>query len=128
MYILQMHVECADRFFEILPEKAESAELMVEVMLSHVLLVLFDKVAIDEVTIYFPSHSPLGRQHCSIDIRVHCFRIALLTPTEEHMKQALELRFCPLLNELFGVVHIDNIKFIQSPWDNELDPILTQSA
>ena len=38
MCILQVHVQCAHRFFEVLPDEVESAELTVEDAVSQILL------------------------------------------------------------------------------------------
>jgi len=130
MCILEMHVRCADRFFEILPEQTESAELIVENVVSTILLDLFAKVAMEEVTIVFPSNSRLGQQSCSIHIRTQClFQFDTLLPAiEENTKHDLVKRVHPLLKELFGPVTIDSIMFIPYPWDCEHDPALSQSA
>jgi hypothetical protein len=130
MCILQMHVHCIDRFFEILPEEVESTELTVENLVSHILLDLFGKGAVDEVTIRFPSDLRMGLQHCSIYIRAQCFCrfFALLPRTEENMNHAVVKSICSLLKELFGSVNVDSVTFSPSPWDYEHDPALSQSA
>jgi len=128
MCILQMQVKCADKYFEILPDEAESAELMVEIVVSNALLSLFEKVEVDEVTIHFPSNAREGQQQCSFHIRVRCFgkSFALLPDKEDDMKQRLIKTLSPSLKELLGSVDIDSITFSPSPWNYEHKPALSQ--
>lgn len=130
MCILEMHAQSADRFFEILPEQTESAELLIEDVVSTTLLDLFARVAMEEVTIVFPSNSRIGPQTCSIHIRAQCFDQfdALLPEIEEDIKHDMVQSMYPILKELFGSVTIDSITFSPSPWDWEHDPALSQSA
>ena len=121
MCILQVHVQCAHRFFEVLPDEVESAELTVEDAVSQILLELFGKGAVDEVTIRFPSNLHTGLQHCSIDILAQCFCqfFSLLPPTQENMKHALVKSICSLLKELFGSVNIESVTLSPSPRNYE---------
>jgi len=123
MCIFLMHIKCADRFFEVLPDEVESTELTVENAVSHILLDLFGKGAVDEVTIRFPSNLRMGLQHCSIDIRAQCFCqfFSLLPRTQENMKNALVKSICSLLKELFGSVNIESVTLSPSPWNYEHD-------
>ena len=124
MCILEMHVQYANKFFEVLPGEVQSAELTVEDMVSHTLLDLFDEGTVDEVTIRFPSGRHTGSQPGSIYIRAQCFcnNFILLPHTKENMKLALEKSICSLLKELFGSVNVDSITFSPSAWDYEYDP------
>jgi len=119
MCILLMHVQCAHRFFEILPDQVEGAELTVEDAVSHILLDLFGKGAVDEVTIRFPT----GLSHCSIHIQALCFcqSFTLLPRTEENMKHALVESASSLLKELFGPVNIESVTLRPFPWNYEHD-------
>lgn len=130
MCILQMQVQLADRFFEILPEEVVSAELIVENLVSHILLDLFDKAAVDEVTICLPSNSREGNKFGSIQIHVQCFFefFTMLAGTEEKMKQALVTRLLPLLKELFGPVDIHSITISPTPWNYGHDLVPSQST
>ena len=121
MCILQVHVQCAHRFFEVLPDEVERAELTVEDAVSQILLHLFGKGAVDEVTIRFPSNLRMGLQYCSIDIRAQCFCqfFSLLPPTQENMKHALVKSICSLLKELFGSVNIESVTLSPSPRNYE---------
>ncbi len=123
MCIFLMHIKCADRFFEVLPDEVESTELTVENAVSHILLDLFGKGAVDEVTIRFPSNLRMGLPYCSIDIRAQCFCqfFSLLPRTQENMKHALVKSICALLKELFGSVNIDSVTLSPSPWNYEHD-------
>ncbi len=120
---LQVHVQCAHRFYEVLPNEVESAELTVEDAVSQILLDLFGKGAVDEVTIRFPSDLRMGLQYCSIDIRAQCFCqfFSLLPRTQENMKHALVKRICSLLKELFGSVNIESVALSPSPRVYEYD-------
>ncbi|HYU72620.1 MAG TPA: hypothetical protein VEL31_08060 [Ktedonobacteraceae bacterium] len=123
MCIFLMHIKCADRFFEVLPDEVESTELTVENAVSHILLDLFGKGAVDEVTIRFPSNLRMGLPYCSIDIRAQCFCqfFSLLPRTQENMKHALVKSICSLLKELFGSVKIESVTLSPSPWNYEHD-------
>ena len=130
MCILQIHLQCYDRFFEVLPGEVENAELTVEDVVSHVLLDLFGEGAVDEVAIRYTSSPPVGLPICSIHIRAQCLchSFALLPHTEEHMKRAVEKSMCTLLRELFGSVTVESVTFSPSPWDYGIDPALSYSA
>lgn len=130
MCILQMHVQCTHRFIEILPEEKERAELIVENVVSHGLLDIFDRVAVDEVAIHCSSNARAGQPYCSIQIYADCLCefFPLRPHEEEDMKQSVIAIVSPRLKELFGSVEIDNITFSPSPWDFEHDPVLSQSA
>jgi hypothetical protein len=130
MCMLQMHVQCSDRFFEVSPDEVENAELMVEDGVSCVLLDLFGEGAVDDVAIRFTSSPPVGLHHCSIHIRAQCscHSFVLLPHTEEHMKRAVEKSMCSLLRELFGSVNVESVTFSPSPGDYGVDPALSYSA
>lgn len=51
MCILQICAQCSGKFFEVSPDETETAELMLEDMMSRLLLVLFSGGTMDEVTI-----------------------------------------------------------------------------
>ena len=123
MCFLLMHIKCAHKFYEVLPDEVESTELTVEDAVSHILLDLFGKGAVDEVTIRFPYDLRMGLQYCSIDIRAQCFCqfFSLLPRTQENMKHALVKSICSLLKELFGSVNIESVALCPSPWNYEYD-------
>src|SRR5258708_13046786 len=106
MCMLQMHVQCSDRFFEVSPDEVENAELMVEDGVSCVLLDLFGEGAVDNVAICFTSSPPVGLHHCSIDIRAQCFRhsYVLIPHTLDHIKRPLEHNIPSLLTQPFASV------------------------
>src|SRR5260370_38274233 len=105
MCMLQMHVQCSDRFFEVSPDEVENAELMEEDGVSCVLLDLFGEVAVDDVAIRFTSSPPVGLHHWSIHIRAQssCHSFGLLPTTKEHMKRAVEKSHEHHLRELLGL-------------------------
>ena len=114
MCLVQIHIRCADRFFEVLPEEVETAELAVEELISQILMDLSEEeveVMVDHVTINFWSHTPLGQQYCSIHIQAQCPISAFsLSPQKlEYMELMLEERLCNALVEMFGTVNVEAI-------------------
>ena len=111
MLRLDIHVQSCSRIFEVLPEEAENAELMVEDIVSHGLLTLFDEVNVDDVTVCFSPASHMGQRDCSIKIQAQCSyqSFALLPRTQEYMELAVGRCMCSLLKELFGPVTIDSV-------------------
>ncbi len=130
MCFLQIHAQSCDRFFEVLPDEVENAELTVENVVSHVLLDLFSEGTVDDVTIRFSSSLHMSPQHCSIHIHAQCscHSFALLPHTKENMKLAVEKSMCSILKELFGAVNVDSITLSPTPWEYENDPALYRSA
>ena len=126
MCMLQMHVQCSDRFFEVSPDEVENAELMVEDGVSRVLLDLFGEVAVTDVAIRFTSGPLVDLHHCSIHIRAQCFCHSF--DAEGNMKRAVEKSLRSLLRELFGSVKVESVKFSPSPWDYGIDAALSYSA
>jgi hypothetical protein len=122
MCILEIHIQGCDRFFEVLPDEVEKAELTVESGVSQILLDLFGEVMVDDVTIYFSSDLGMGIHNCLIDIRAECSCecFTLLPCTKEHMKFAIEERVCSLLKELFGSVNVENMTMAPSRNDPAL--------
>ena len=116
MCILQIHMQCFDRFFEVSPDEVENAELIVEDAVSRVLLDLFEEGSVDDVSIHFSPNAPLGLQHCSIQISAQCSCqcFSLEPRTKENMEIAIEKSTSSLLRELFGTVSIDHVMLIPS--------------
>ena len=117
MCILQAHVQCYDRFFEVSPDEVQNAELTVEDVVSRVLLDLFGGGMVDEVTIHFSSHLLMGLHRCSIYIRAQCSCecFGLLPSTKEAIELAVGKSLCSILRELFGSVHIDSMTLTPLP-------------
>ena len=116
MCTFEMHMQCYDRFFEVVPNEKEHAELAVEDGVSQVLLKLFGGGSVDDVTIHFSSHLHMGLQHCSIHIRAQCScqNFVLLPRTKENMKLEVEKSMGSLLRELFGSGNVGNVTFSPS--------------
>ena len=127
---LQIHAQCYDRFFEVVPGEVENAELTVEDVMSHILLDLFDEGTVDEVTIRFSSNLHMGLHHCSIQIHAQCAcqSFTLLPRTKENMELAVENSISSILRELFGSVKVDNVTFSPAPWDPEYDHIIASNV
>jgi hypothetical protein len=111
MCILQIFVQCHDRFFEVLQEEVESTEATVEGAISQVLLNLFDEVSVDDVTIHFSPDLRMGLQHCSIQIQAQCsYQSFALSPcTKENIEHSVTRCISPILKELFGSVTVDSV-------------------
>jgi len=124
MDILQIHVQCYDKFFEVSPDEVENAELTVEDVVSQVLLDLFGEGTVDEVTICFSPNLRMVLQYCSIQIRAQCpSQSFLLSPrTKEHIQSAVEKRIGSLLKELFVSVNIDSVLLSPLPQYYGSDP------
>ena len=111
MCILQIFVQCHDRFFEVLQEEVESTEVIVEHAISQVLLDLFGEVSVDDVAIRFSSDLRMGLHHCSIQIQAQCSyqSFALFPRTKEHIEHTVKKRISLILKELFGSVTVDSV-------------------
>ena len=118
MCMLQIQAQGTNRFLEVLPDEAENAELTVEHAVSHLLVDLFGEVAVNDVTVLFPSPLHGDLKHCSIQICAlcSCDSFALLPRTQEHIKLAVEKRMGSLLRELFGSVKVDDVTLSPSSW------------
>jgi hypothetical protein len=129
MCILQIHVQCYDRFFEVFSDEVVNTELTVENAVSQILLDLFDEVTMDEVTIRFSSNLHMGLQHCSIQIQAQCAcqSFALLPRTMENMELAVENSICSILRELFGSVSVESVTFSPYPSDYGYDHVIVSS-
>jgi hypothetical protein len=116
MCILQIHMQCFDRFFEVSEDEVENAELIVEDAISRVLVDLFEEGSVDDVSIHFSPNARMGLQHCSIQIRAQCSCqcFSLRPHTKENMELAVEKSTSSLLRELFGTVSIDHVMMIPS--------------
>jgi hypothetical protein len=136
MCTLQIQMQCYDKFFEVLPDDVENAELIVENMMGLILLELFGGGTVDDVTICFSSRLRMGLRHCSVQIRAQCAsqgfvalpRLGPLTHIKESMKQAIEKSISSIMRELFVSVKVDSVLLDPSPWDYEGDPALTHST
>ena len=130
MCILQIHVRCYDRFFEVFPSEIENAELTVENAMSLVLVDLFEEGTVDDVTIQFSSNLHMGLQYCSIHIHAQCAcqSFTLLPCTKENMELAVENSISSILRELFGSVSVDKVTFSPAPWDLGYDHIIASNV
>ena len=130
MCILQIHVECYDRFFEVFSDEVVNTELTVENAVSQILLDLFGEVTMDEVTICFSSNLRMGLQRCSIQVQAQCAcqSFTLLPRTKVNMELAVENGICSILRELFGSVIVESVTFSPSPWEYGYDHIIVSSV
>lgn len=124
MCVLSVQVQGCDKFFEVLPDEGENAELMVEDVMSHVLLDLFGEGTVDDVSIRFSSDLCMGLKHCSIRIRAQCScqYFALSPRSKEHMELAVEKSIGARLKELFGSVNVESVTLLPVSRDCAYDP------
>ena len=111
MCILQVYVQCHDKFFEVSADELDNAELMVEDVASRVLLDLFSGGTVENVAIHFYPALYMGLQRCSIQIRAECScrYFTRLPCTKDAIELAVEASISSLLRELFGSVSIENV-------------------
>ncbi len=115
MCLVQIHVRCADKFFEVLPEEVEIAEFAVEDLVSHILMDLSlsdEEVVVDNVTINFRPQLFTKQQFCAIHVQAHCpITLESLQSEElENLELILEERLCNALVEIFGTVDVEMIE------------------
>ena len=130
MCTLQISMQCYDKFFEVALDEKENAELFVEDMVSHVLLHLFGEGIVDDVTIQFSSHLPMGLHHCSISIYAECSceGFVLFPRSREYMKRAIKHSLSSIFKELFVTVQFDNIQLRPSGRSCERDTELSHNV
>src|SRR5437763_15511942 len=118
MSILQAHMQCIDKFFEVFSNEVEQNELIVENVVSQLLLDFFDEVTVD-VNMNFSPHEQMGLQHCFIQIQAQCdLQISTSgSDANEFIELRIEHKICSILREFFCSVIVDNLTFIPSPWD-----------
>ena len=118
MCILQAHLQCFDKFFEVFANEVEQNELILENVVSQLLLDFFDEVTVN-VNMNFSPHEQMGLQHCFIQIQAQCESQtgASLPGPNENIELIVENKMCSILRELFGSVIVDCVTFIPSPWD-----------
>jgi hypothetical protein len=111
MSVLQISIQSLNRFFEVLPDEVEQAELMVEDAMGKVMLNLFGEGTVDDVTIHFSTGLLTGKRHCSIQIYGECPHqsFVFLPCTREDMELAVEKSIRCILKELFGEVSVDRV-------------------
>jgi hypothetical protein len=127
MCILQLHMRCYNKVFEVAPDEKEKAELFVEEVMGHVLLALFGEAIVDDVTITFSSDPQMALHQCSISITAQCScKSFVLSPrSEEHMKRAIDQRISSILKEFFVTVETEDVTFRHAPWECEYDAVLS---
>lgn len=130
MCVLQISIQSLDRFFEVLPDEVEQAELMVEDAMGKIILDLFGEGTVDDVTIHFSTGLRTSQRHCFIQIYGECSyqSFVLLPCTKENMALAVEKGIRCILKELFGEVSVDSVTISPSPRDNGNDTVLPRSA
>lgn len=128
MCTIEVQAQCYDRFFEVVPEEKEKAELAVEDMVSQILIYLFggtgeaDETGVDEVVIEFSPGFHAGLRHCSIFIRAQCScNTFVFSPrSHENIRYTVKEVLSDVLKELFVTVKIDDV-ILRHSWKCELD-------
>jgi hypothetical protein len=120
MFLIQINAQSVDRFFEALPSEKESAELVVEDLVSHILLEHFDEVIVDRVTVDF-SHDP-ARDQFYWSIFIEAYSQSSPLPFSPHTLKSMELvlkgRINSSLVELFGKILIESITIRSASCEN----------
>jgi hypothetical protein len=88
MFLIQIHAQSVDRFFEVLPGEKENAELMVEDLVSHILLEHFDEVIVDRVTVDLSRDQAKEQFYWSIFGEAYCPSSS--SPYSERMLKSME--------------------------------------
>ena len=117
MCTLQAHMQCYDRFSEVISNEVEYNELILESVVSQLLLSFFDEVMVD-VNIHFSPNVQMEMQHCYIQIQAQCGN-QIITPLSdpcEFIELNVEIKICSILMELFGSVIVDSVTFIPSSY------------
>ena len=117
MCIIEVLAQCYDRFFEVVPEEKEKAELAVEDMMSQILMYLFGgtgeegETGVDEVTIDFSPGFHAGLRHCDISIRAQCScNTFVFSPrSHDYIRYTIKKTLSSVLKELFITVKIDDV-------------------
>ncbi len=119
MCMLQISMQCYDRFFEITLDEKENAELFVEDIVSHVLLDLFGEGIVDDVTIQISSDLPIDLHSYSISIcaQCSCESFVLFPRSQEHMKRAIVQSISSIFKELLVTVKFDTLLLYPSQWE-----------
>ncbi len=119
MCILQISMQCYDRFFEIALDEKENAELFVEDIVGHVLLDLFGEGIVDDVTIQFVSGLPIGLYSYSIFIHAQCACEGFVSfpHSQEDMKRAIKQSISSIFKELLVTVKFDTLRLHPSRWE-----------
>lgn len=112
MGLLHIHAQSYGRFFEVLPDEAENAEIAVEELVSYALLELFGEASVDEVCVSFSAASRMGQRDCSIHVRAQCSAESFtISPcSEEYMRAVIANSIYTSLREFFGSVTIESIR------------------
>ena len=116
MCILQAHMQCFDKFFEVFPNEVEQNELILENVVSQLLLDFFDEVTVN-VNMNFSPHEQMGLQHCCIQIQAQCENQIGASSSEPnaYFEVSLENKICSILREFFCSVIVDSVTLIPSP-------------
>jgi hypothetical protein len=120
MCTLHAHIQCYDRFSEVISNEVEYNELILENAVSQLLLGFFEEVMVN-VNIQFSPHVQMELQHCFIQIQAQCGNqiIASLSDPGEFIELNVEIKLCSILLELFGSVIVDSVTFIPSSYDHK---------
>lgn len=110
-YHVRIHIQCLDRFGEIVPDEGENIELAVEELVGHCLLTMFAFVIIDEVSIIaLPAEVQKNRYY---SLSIYARALDGLSSDREQIEQTsytLEELLGNTLLELFDAVRIDYVE------------------
>lgn len=107
MAIIQLRLQCSDKFIEALPDEIGNAELMVESLVSQALLEIFNTVMVDNVTFKQAPSLEVTLQGESDNDQVKQRDV-------ETTAQVIESIVSQVLQEMFGTVIVDEVTIKQA--------------
>lgn len=123
MCIIDICMQCLERYFEVLSGDVEDTELTIEELVSKVLLDLFGDVIIHMVTVSFSSDKQTKEQFCAIRVRAEYPGASpVLVPQRlARMELAIEDNVSCLLLQLFETVIVENVIISLGANNDDLD-------
>jgi hypothetical protein len=109
MWLIQIDVQAAATFSEVLREDVENTRLVIMDLVGKVLLPFFSSVIFDEVTIAFSSPPLIALSRCSIHIQASGANDEWNLQDLADMELLIEEQLSLPLTELFGMVEVDQL-------------------
>lgn len=130
MCILQISMQCYDRFFEIALDEKENAELFVEDIVGHVLLDLFGGGIVDEVTVQLSSGLSMSLHSYSISIcaQCPCEGFVSFPHSQDHMKHAIKQTISSIFEEFLVTLQFDTLLLYPSQWECRRDAEISRNV
>lgn len=128
MYNVQIHIQCVERFSEILLDDKANTEDLFEDLIRHILLEFFVVAIIDRISIHCLPDSAEGLKLFFLQMTARCASATYPLLPEELMdlELLLEDRMSCALLELVGRVDVENVSIGHPP--SEEKGVLAYSA